>query len=620
MRRLDKKVPLLPEILTAAVIGLILYTGFAYECRACGGGGYSQPLDISPNEGGGSDGAETTESAPAAATGGRSAVLPSQLAKGYILKPAKTRAGSGGLTRKSKRRTTPQVTWEIWWARNRYQFFEIKDLYENTAELYPITPRARSKDEIKDLFSGVRHRSAETIRNYLDSKHAAHRRIAVLALGRLKDPGSVKRMMDCLQENNKYVRNTAIVSLGIHGSPEARHTLFHIALGTDTACRLLGGSSVNEDLRVYAIVVLAATSTPGIKPVLQTIALDESAPRVVRAMAVEGLGLAGGEDSAAFLVELSQDPKIESYLLSYALTSLGKTGEAIGLPALRKNLYSKDLQGRQAAAMGLGCLAPRDDDKIIKELYTCFRHTNDQALEGFSLAAMGLIGGPEAMKKLRLVSTKGKSSEQAWACLGLGFALRDLHDAEVVCHLIKQATTRGNRSICGAAVIALGIGRCREAVPHLVKMLKSGDDPLLRGYCAQALGMIDDEEALPHLRKSLEKDRLPVVVSQVVLAMGLMNDRDSVPVLAELMISSPSATVKSMISWSLMYMGDTRTVDIILEALDNEGLDVHTSVVSICLLSRLLSSQTKRYMDRLAAFSNFACEFPIVGELLNSSI
>lgn len=270
--------------------------------------------------------------------------------------------------------------------------------------------------------------------------------------------------------------------------------------------------------------------------------------------------------------------------------------------------------------MAFGGLAGMGNREIIKDLYTCFRHTNDQALEGFSLASIGLIGGEEALKRLFHVAMHGKSSEQAWACLGLGFALRDHYDGEVVRHLIHQATTRGNRSIRGAATIALGIGRCKEAVPQLVLILKKGDDPLLRGYSAQALGMIDDPEVLPHLRESLRSDRLPVVISQVVLALGLLNDRESVPELADLMIHSSSMVVKSMISWSLMYMGDPRTIDIVLDSLNHDDLDVHTSTVSICLLSRLLSSQTKRFMDRIAAFSNFACEFPIVEELLNSSI
>jgi len=202
---------------------------------------------------------------------------------------SRTAAAAGGLTRKSRGRTTPQITWEVWWARNRYQFFEIKDFYENMARLYPITPRPKSAEEIKDVFAGTRERCLETFRTYQDSKHAALRRIAVLALGRMKDPSSLERMMTCLQENNEYVRKTAIIALGIHGSPEARHSLFHIALGTDEAAKALGGAIAHETLRIYALLALAITETPGSAPILETVALDPSAPRSVRAMALEGL-------------------------------------------------------------------------------------------------------------------------------------------------------------------------------------------------------------------------------------------------------------------------------------------------------------------------------------------
>lgn len=334
---------LLGTLFTMA-LSAILCAGFTGQCLACGGGGFAPPKDPGPGQESTAipERIEAAMTAPnmTPTTGSKGTVRPVDLAKGYIPKVGKTRGGAGGLTRKSRGRTTPQITWEIWWARNRYQFFKIKDLYEFTAELYPITQHRKSANVIKDVFSSSRNSCLAAFRKYLDHKDASLRRIAVLALGRMKDADSVERLMEQLQDNNKYVRNTAIVALGIHGCTEARHTLFHIALGTDTACRILGESTMHEDLRVYAILALAVTEAPGVTPILQSIALDESAPRVVRAMAVEGLGLAGGRDSADFLIELSQKTKIEPYLLSYALTSLGKTGEDIALPVLRRNLYS----------------------------------------------------------------------------------------------------------------------------------------------------------------------------------------------------------------------------------------------------------------------------------------
>jgi len=63
-------------------------------------------------------------------------------------------------------------------------------------------------------------------------------------------------MIERLQENNLYVRDAAVLGLGINGSPEARHIVMHIALGSQTACRTLGQDPVPAYMRAIAIVTL----------------------------------------------------------------------------------------------------------------------------------------------------------------------------------------------------------------------------------------------------------------------------------------------------------------------------------------------------------------------------
>ena len=100
----------------------------------------------------------------------------------------------------------------------------------------------------------------------------------------------MNEMLELLQDNNTLVRDTAVVALGLNGCTEARHILLHLAMGSKTACRMLGLSSVPPQLRVFAETTLAVTRASGIEPILQTIALDPSSPDDVRGMALEGLG------------------------------------------------------------------------------------------------------------------------------------------------------------------------------------------------------------------------------------------------------------------------------------------------------------------------------------------
>ncbi|MEW6745500.1 MAG: HEAT repeat domain-containing protein [Planctomycetota bacterium] len=525
----------------------------------------------------------------------------------------------GGVTRRAATLTGPVVTWERWWARNRYEFFTVPDIVENVDSLFPRTP-GKPQAGGQGLLDGLRNGCLETIRPYLDSDVASLRRIAAIGLGRLHDPEALPRLLSLLQENNLQVRDAVVLALGIHGSNEAKHTLFHVALGTETACRMLDQDPVPAYLRSFAEIVLALTGTPGIDPILRAIATDAQAPDDVRAVALEGLGLAGGNDTTAFLLDFLAQPRVKPELGSVAVTSLGKIGSASALSEVRARLFGCPLAIRQAAVIAVPHVAPRHDAEVVRQLHRCFSDANDLALKGFSLTSMGLVGGSLAARLLEEIAVKGPISDQPWACLGLGLALRDEPSVRATGSLETIVTRDANRSAREAAAIALGLARSREAVPVLLHALETADDPSLRGRCALALGMIGDPAGLPALRRALREDRLPEVMVEVVLALGLMRDIESAPRLAQQMVESPNVATKTMISRSLEWMGDPSVVELVLDNLADGGLDNYTKTASICLLSRILSSQTRPYVVRIAAFTNFACEYPVVRQLLNIGI
>ena len=307
-------------------------------------------------------------------------------------------------------------------------------------------------------------------------------------------------------------------------------------------------------------------------------------------------------------------------MLGAAVTALGKTAERMALPFLKKCLFSNYMPVRQSAALGLGNYPDGDREDLVKSLYRTYRHTNDLALRGFSLISMGLIGGAEALQYLDQVLLKGSASDRPWACLGLGFALRDTKNERGCARLRETAFSHANRSTRGAAVIALGLVKDREAINDLLRTMKEAGDPTVRGYSAMALGMIGDMKTAGAIRRALRDDAMPQVKTQAATALALMNDTGSFPDLVELLIASPSDSIKSFAALSLGFMGDMGIVEDVHERMEGGKLDDLTTAYCIRLMSRLLSGRTAPYLEPLAAGSNFASEFPLVDYLLNFGI
>jgi HEAT repeat protein len=513
------------------------------------------------------------------------------------------------------------VSWDYWWARNRYQFLDFPSLEDGLDARFPVTPRAGGHQSMEATLNGLRAQSISLMRPYLDHASARMRRAAVTGLAMLNDGPSLPKMKALLQDGNQTVRDAAVIALGILKNGEAKHTLLHMVRGTRAAQDTIDQASIPDYFRGFAEVSLALSRAQGIDALLRSIAQDPGCSDEVRAMALEGIGLVGGEDSAMFLVNFAEkNTKDSARLIAAAVTAAGKTKEPILIPFLEKSLLSEHLPVRQSAALALGFLAPQGDAYMVDRLIRVFRHSNDQALKGFSVVSIGMIGGPSAVELLEQIISQGRSSECSWACLGLGFALRNVTNDKAMAQLMLQAMTHANRSTRGAAVVGLGLAKCQGAVADLIKALKEGDDPIYRGYCALALGMIGDPKALGPLREAVRKDDLPQVKIQAALALALMRDRSCVDDLIALLLDSTDDSTKGFVALSLGLMGEIKVVDRMNETLKEGALDDITLQHCLHLTCKLLSGLVTPYLDRLAAGSNFASEYPMVGYLLDFGI
>lgn len=468
--------------------------------------------------------------------------------------------------------------------------------------------------------SRLRSMSITSMKLFLNDRSARARRAAVLSLGRLKDKRSIPTLIGKLKDTNQMVRHSAILALGLSGDGKARYTLSHLARDTEEGAEFVGNTAVPSLLRGFSLIILSLTGSPGIGPILQKIALDSSCQVEVRAMAIEGLGLLADDDAIRFLVDFSQIPRQDYRLHSAAATALGKSGNPRAVPVLLKYLSSKKSATRRSAALALGSAASRGDNSVVRHLFRTFSGTNDISLKGFSLVAMGQIGGADALKNLKMVAKRGRSADLSWALLGLGIALRSAPEEKVPEILLSTLKNNRNRSIRGAAAIALGLARDGKAVEELERQLKNGDEPYLRGYCAMALGMIGDSSAIPVLRSALMERNIPQVNTQAAMALCLLNDRDAADEMTDLLLNCYSESSKAMASRSLTYLGGGRVAARLLDFISTRPSDEVTYMYCMELIAKLVMGHRAPLMDRLARGSNYTSEFPIVGDLLDYGI
>jgi HEAT repeat protein len=430
------------------------------------------------------------------------------------------------------------------------------------------------------------------------------RRAALIGLARLDDHDALPAMTALLEDRNQTVRDTALLSLGLVRHEKAKRLLLQAAGDR---------SSMPDYLRAFAVISLSLSRTEGTAALLRSLALDAACPAEIRAMALEGLGMLGGPDNVKFLLDFVAN---EDRLAPAAVNALGRSGDTVACPMLVRLLFADTAAVRRAAALALGSTTQPEEAGVLKRLNRCARHTSDPVLRGFCLISMGRISGCKAVDQLLFYTTRGRKSDTPWACIGLGLALRDAPDERMEERLVRIATGHGNRSTRGAAVIALGLMRSRNAVDPLAQILERGDDPCLRGYCALALGMIGHEKGNKPLRLFLKKKGLPQVTTQCALGLGLLGDVNAVPDLVDRLLESDNDCTKAYSALGLSYMGRLDLVTELSRVIGEGALDDLTLMHCINLTTKLLSGWKGPYLDGFARDSNPAADYPLVDYLL----
>ncbi len=531
-------------------------------------------------------------------------------------------AGAGAFTRRARRpqQVTWRNTWRQWWSRNRYRYLELPVFVGKGDSRYVYTESSGSASKLDAAMSALRQKSISTIRLFLNDKSAMIRRASLISLGMLNHEKSLPAICNGLKDKNLTVRSAAVLALGLSDSGKADYTLINLARDTERARKMSDHSTIPTAMTCFAEISLALESARGASPILQNIASNDSCRDEIRAMALEGLGLLATIDSTRFLREFCADPKADYRLKSAAAIALGKTDDPLVVPALLELLSAKKVAVSQSAAIALGNVAQKGDEKVIRRLFLTFSRSSDPALKGFTLTSMGQIGGPAAIKNLKLAMKRGTSPDLPWICLGLGLALHAAPNETVPKELFTILKKNRNRSTQGAAAVALGLAGRKEAIPLLLATMENNDTAYLRGYCALALGMIGDISSIPALREALKEENQPEVNNQAALALCLLYDCASADDMVELLLTTNCEATKAMASRCLTFLGDGKVAERLLEFLNTTRSDEMTYMYCMELLSKLVMGRKIPYLARLAIGSNYGSEFSVVADLLEFGI
>jgi HEAT repeat protein/DNA-binding MarR family transcriptional regulator len=389
------------------------------------------------------------------------------------------------------------------------------------------------------------------------------------ALGLLGAADTSPILIECLRDEDDYVRGCAATALGRIGSSEAMPAL--ITCLSDKA----------QDVRSNAAAALGRIGSSEAVPALIPCLRDEA--QNVRGNVAAALGRIGSPEAVPALIACLRDEAHN--VRSNAAAALGRIGSSDAVPALIACLRDEAHNVRCDAAAALDRIG---SSAAVSPLIACL-HDKVQSFRCNAAAALGKIGSSEAVSPLiaclgdeahsvrtsvaaalgRIGSSEtvpalvGCLSDEAHNVRGSAAAvLGRIGASEAVPALIRCLCDQAH-SVRGSAATALGNIGASAAVPPLIACLSDQADNV-RGSAATALGSIGASEAVPSLIVSLG-DKAHNVRGSAATALGRIGASVAVPALIT-SLSDKASDVRGSAAVALGYLITRRTIATVIDA------------------------------------------------------
>ncbi len=413
----------------------------------------------------------------------------------------------------------PVTRWETWWAANKEGYLRLAERMRATAGNQtpgrPVSARERDAAERRD--AAQRRRLADVFIEALGDSDFEVRTAAAIALGKSGDArGSEPLRRVARKDPVREVGDSAVLGLGLLGQAADVPFLMELLLGerNDASQRAFAAFSLGliggEDASAVLLQALPAAGSRG------------SLPRPeIHASVLVGLGLSGCEAGLPTLRAAADDARLDANVRAFAVLALGRQGDRESLARVTALVAPRaDVALRRAGALALGRIAAPTDLEAVRALLTAARDENDPLARHFAAVALGGLRGPGVLEVLLTTFRAAREADRPF--LALALALQG--DRSIVTELVEALRDERDASRASALCVALGLLGDETAAPALEEQLASPRHPWLQGYAALALGLLGHQPSVQALRNGLESTRDGRLRINLAIALGLLHD------------------------------------------------------------------------------------------------
>jgi HEAT repeat protein len=580
-----------------ALLGAVCF--FCNDLSFGHGGQYRGPGDtVPPNLGGpgdstppGNQGGPTTPGPSGPSTSGpRGPATP-----GGAAGPSGPRgASTGGMGRKRYSGGMGYERWEFWWENNKDAFLDLKNRLGGSANVSGssgfLTGRGR-KDTARTSKRPSRNMiKSDVLPALLEALNADHPDIldsAVLSVARITMAEDASLVLDSirglLSSNHETAQQSACLSLGVLGSPEACDTCYQLMIDSSEGRKLVGGGKVPNLQRAFAALSLGLIGSEQYAPKLRLIIEkeDEKTQKDLIGCAIIALGLMNNidakEENVRFLIKQFENSKMDPFLKASIPVALAKLGNPVALSPMVKSFKEKKLNNwiRQSCAIAMGQLATIEEEEVINLLMTYAKEGKDQMTRHFSFIAMAQIATRDdnyeahiAQHKkitefyLRELSRPSKTQHDSWAAVaGSIHAMKhDVLAGPMINKIREKFSDTKDPSAKGALSVSLGLLNAVAAAEMLFEELNDTKNKALQGHLCIGLGLMSWQKAAEKIRDFAANEIVFRLRLQAATALGLMGDTEAVNVLVKALESGQTLSVTSSAAKALGLIGDQSAI------------------------------------------------------------
>lgn len=378
---------------------------------------------------------------------------------------------------------------------------------------------------------------------YLKEPRPGIRERAILALGRIQDPGTLPELKDALRDSEPTVRSMAAFSIGQMTEDSAK---------VSAEVSLIEAIGREDDPDVLAAMVEALGKVGGesSSDVLAR-ALDDpsSELRGRAAIALGLLGRRGVKHEGADLALVDHAGEFEDDVRWRVYYALARRAAPSALDVFIEGLGDRHPLVRAYAARGLGELG---DERGLYPLMSLLAD-EDWRVGVNAARALGMLGDPRAAEPLAQLAT----SENEHLALTAISALGRLGGGRAS-EALSAGLESDNWRLQEACARAIALTDSTGAVARLVGLL---DSPAarVRAAAAAGLGSVGDEASLEALLKLVRREKAPLVLASALDSMTGLDGLDVDPLLA-LAGDCKDMVVAASLAGALGETGDDRAV------------------------------------------------------------